>query len=184
MKYTYSKSNTNLELLEIIELQRQNLPQNLSSEEKKLEGFVTVEHSFEALKKMNEIAQHVLIKNNNKVVGYLLAMTKKSQHDIAILKPMFKVFDNIFYKNKIVNTYNYLVVGQVCIAKEHRGKSLLNVCYNTYKNFYCKKYDFAITEIAISNKRSINAHKKIGFKEIHKYTDTNNTSWSVVIWDW
>lgn len=184
MKFQYSKSKTNQELLEIIALQKQNLPQNLSSEEIKREGFVTVEHSFEALKKMNEITQHVLIKNNNKVVGYLLAMTKKSQHDIAVLKPMFDVFEKIYYKNKVVNTYNYLVVGQVCIAKNYRGKGLLSTCYEAYKYFYKYSYDFAITEIATSNKRSINAHKKIGFKEIHKYTDTNNTNWSIVIWDW
>ncbi len=34
------------------------------------------------------------------------------------------------------------------------------------------------------NIRSINAHKRIGFIEIYRYSDTNNTEWSIVIWDW
>jgi L-amino acid N-acyltransferase YncA len=182
--FIFLKSTSDQELLEIIELQKNNLPLNLTKEEIKSQGFVTVAHSFQGLKKMNTITQHVIIKSNNKVVGYLLAMTKKSQHDIAILKPMFEKFKKVTYKNKIVDAYNYLVVGQVCIAKIYRGKGLLDSCYAAYKKFYEKKYDFAITEIAISNKRSLYAHKRIGFKEIHRYTDSCSTVWSVVIWDW
>jgi predicted GNAT superfamily acetyltransferase len=182
--FKFSKSTSDQELLEIIELQKNNLPLNLSKEEIDNQGFVTVVHSLQTLKKMNAIEQHVIIKSDDKVVGYLLAMTKKSQHDIDILKPMFETFKKVTYKNKIVDAYNYLVVGQVCIAKKFRGKGLLDTCYAAYKKFYEKKYDFAITEIATNNKRSINAHNRIGFKEIYRYTDTNNAVWSIVIWDW
>jgi hypothetical protein len=76
------------------------------------------------------------------------------------------------------------VVGQVCIDKQYRGQGILPNCYAVYKEYYNKKYDFAITEIASTNLRSLNAHRKIGFNEIHSYSGPDKTEWIVVVWDW
>ena len=180
----YTLAATDKELSAIIYLQQQNLPQSLAKEEIAAQGFVTVSHTLEGLQKMNAYEQNLIIKDEDKVVGYLLAMTKRSRTDIPILIPMFEVFDKIIYHNKNISDYNYLVVGQVCIDKSYRGQGLLDEAYKAYKKYFNSKYDFAITEIAITNQRSINAHKRIGFTEIHKYVDANNVAWSVVIWDW
>jgi ribosomal protein S18 acetylase RimI-like enzyme len=181
---TYTTSTTDKELSEILGLQKSNLPQNLTDAEIKSQGFVTVSHTFNDLKKLNDYEQHLIIKDGDKIAGYLLAMTQHSKHDIAILIPMFEVFDKTEYKNKLISSYNYIVVGQVCIDKDYRGRGLLDKAYEAYKNHFKEKYDFAITEIATSNTRSINAHKRIGFSEIHRYTDRKNIEWSIVIWDW
>ena len=150
----------------------------------KSQGFVTVSHSLNDLKTLNNYEQHLIIKEGEKIVGYLLAMTKNSKHDIPVLIPMFEIFDSIHYQNKLISSYNYLVVGQVCIDKDYRCRGLLDDGYAAYKNYFEEKYDFAITEIATANTRSINAHKRIGFCEIYTYTDTKNIEWSIVIWDW
>jgi RimJ/RimL family protein N-acetyltransferase len=60
----------------------------------------------------------------------------------------------------------------------------LEECYKAYRNFYGHKYDFAITEIASSNPRSIRAHEKVGFENIHSYKGPDETEWIVVAWDW
>ena len=181
---TYTTSKTDKELSEILDLQKKNLPKNLTESEIKSQGFVTVSHTFEDLKKLNTYEQHVIIKDENKVVGYLLAMTKNSKHDIPILVPMFEIFDKIHFKEKLISEYNYIVVGQVCIDKNYRGQGLLDNCYAAYKNHFKEKYDFAVTEIAVTNERSINAHNRVGFFEIHRYKDAENTEWSIVIWYW
>ena len=181
---TYTTSKTDKELSEILDLQKDNLPQSLTESEIKTQGFVTVYHTLKDLKNLNEYEQHLIIKDGDKIVGYLLAMTKNSKHDISILIPMFEIFDKIHYKKKLISQYNYMVVGQVCIDKDYRGQGLLDNSYAAYKNYFKEKYDFAITEIATTNTRSINAHKRIGFFEIHRYTDTKNIEWSIVIWDW
>jgi hypothetical protein len=183
-KIIYTTSKTDDEFFEILDLQKNNLPQNLSQSEIKSQGFVTVCHSFEDLKKLNTYEQHLIIKDENKVVGYLLAMTRNSKNDIPILIPMFEFFDKINYKNKLISEYNYIVVGQVCVDKNYRGLGLLDNSYEAYKKNFKEKYDFAITEIAITNTRSINAHKRIGFFEIHRYIDADGTEWSIVIWGW
>jgi predicted GNAT superfamily acetyltransferase len=181
---TFTTAVTDKDFAEIIALQKENLAENLSASEIQEQGFVTVVHSMEALKKMNGYEQHLVMKDDSKVAGYLLAMTKYSRADIPVLVPMFEIFEKISYGDKLLADYNFIVVGQVCIHKDYRGKGLLNKSYAAYKNLYQKKYDFAITEIAISNQRSLNAHKKAGFTEVHQFTDINKIAWSIVLWDW
>jgi GNAT superfamily N-acetyltransferase len=180
--YTNSKSEKDLQ--GILELQKNNLPVNLSKEEITAQGFVTVIHSLSDLKNMNDIEQHVICKDGEKIIGYLLAMTVESQADLPVLIPMFEEFNKIFYLGKSVSEYKYIVIGQVCIDKDYRGQGILDKCYETYKNCFKNKYDFAITEISSRNLRSIQAHKRIGFSEIHKYTSPDLEEWSVIILKW
>lgn len=181
---TYTTSKTDEDLSQILELQKKNLPQNLTEAEIKSQGFVTVNHSFKDLKDLNAHEQHLIIRDGAKLAGYILAMTKKSRDAIPVLVPMFEVFDRISYKNKAISEYNYLVVGQVCIGKDYRGQGLFDKGYEAYRKRYRDKYDFAITEIAITNTRSINAHKRVGFVEVHHYRDVNGIDWVIVVWNW
>lgn len=180
----FTTSQTDQDLSQILELQKKNLAQFLSQEEINRDGFVTVHHGFEDLKKMNSHEQSVIAKENDTVVAYLLAMTQQSKHDIPTLVPMFEIFNQIAFRGKKISEYNYLVVGQVCVAKEFRGKGVLADCYDEYKKRFEKKYDLAITEIAQSNPRSMKAHERIGFKTIYQYREANGTDWNIVVWDW
>ncbi len=180
--FTTSNSKTDLE--GILDLQKINLALNLPADEIQSQGFVTVTHPYNQLLKLNAYEKHIIAKDHNKVIGYLLAMTEHSKSDIPILIPMFDIFNDTTYNDKTIVDYNYIVVGQVCIDKSYRGQGILDKCYSAYKAYYSDKYDFAITEIAKSNARSLNAHKRIGFKEIKTYTSPGNEEWVIVVWDW
>lgn len=180
----YTDSKTDKELTQIIALQKENLAQNLTPLEVENQGFVTVIHSLEGLREMNDYAHHIIIKNEENVVGYVLAMTQKSKADIPVLIPLFNLFEELKFKNKHIADYNYIVAGQVCIHKNYRGQGLLDECYVFYKNYFKSRYDFVITEIASNNLRSLHAHQRIGFVKIHQYVDDFDTEWCVVIWDW
>jgi len=181
---TYTTSKTESDLQGILELQQRNLPTNLVPEEVLSQGFVTVTHSLGDLSRMNGIEPHVIAKDGERVIGYLLAMTVQSSADFPVLIPMFELFEQIQFRGKTISNYNYLVVGQVCVDKNYRGQGILDQCYEAYKNHFKDKYDFAITEIATKNQRSIKAHKRIGFSEIHRYEVPNEEEWSVVLWEW
>jgi L-amino acid N-acyltransferase YncA len=180
----YTTSNATTDLEGILSLQKANLAQSLTPGEILSQGFLTVDHSLALLKKLNDYEKHVIAKDHDKVIGYVLAMTKQSKFDIPILFPMFNVFDAILYKGKKISGYNYIIIGQVCIEKKYRGQGIFDNCYAAYKAYYFDKYDFAITEIAKTNLRSLNAHKRIGFIEIHSYVGPDQTEWIVVIWNW
>lgn len=180
----YTTSNTKDDLTGILDLQKANLPNALSKEEIRNQGFVTVNHSYEELKNLNDIEKHIIAKDGDKIIAYLLAMTERSKSEIPILIPMFEIFGQVFFAGTRISDYNYIVVGQACVDKQYRGQGILDNCYSAYKNHFIGKYDFAITEIASTNTRSLSAHKRIGFNEIHRYVAADKTEWCVVLWDW
>ncbi len=178
---SYQLAVSDQDLDGILALQKQNLAVSLTSLE---QGYVTVVHTIHELKKMNSYAPHIIAKDGERIIAYLLAMTIECKNDLPVLIPMFNQFEKIEYKNKKLSSFNYLVVGQVCVAAGYRGKGILNRCYDLYKNTHSVNYDFAITEIATRNIPSIRAHQKIGFQEITRFTDSLPEEWSIVVWDW
>lgn len=181
---TYTTSKTEKDLLQILELQKNNLQAVLTSEQISTQGFVTVSHSFADLQKMNAIEESIVAKDNDQIIAYLLAMTEKSKLDIPVLIPMFELFDNITFQGKKIANFQYMVVGQVCVAAGYRGQGILDNCYTAYKKHFEKKYDFAITEISSRNLRSLNAHKRVGFDTIYEYQAPDGESWHIVLWNW
>jgi ribosomal protein S18 acetylase RimI-like enzyme len=176
-------AETSKELQGVLALQRTNLSPNISKSEKIEQGFVTVNHTFEQLSEMNRMAPHLIALDGKRVVGYILAMTKVSRDLIPILVPMFTQFDTLAFAGKPLSSFNYLVVGQVCVDKDYRGQGIFDQMYSAYKKVFSARFDFAITEIAKSNIRSLQAHQRIGFQEIHEFSDDTD-EWSIVTWNW
>lgn len=177
-------SENQADLIGIYTLQKANLKKNLSDQEIEKHGFVTVDHTLEMLENLNTIEHQIVARDDKEIIAYVLAMTKKSKDDIPIILPMFEEFEKIVYKGQLVSEYNYMVVGQVCVHKNYRGRGVFEKCLHLYKNTFAGRYAFAITEIAVTNQRSRKAHKKAGFEEIHIYTDSYQTEWVIVLWNW
>ena len=169
---------------QILALQALNLKQSISSEEADNQGFVTVQHSFDVLKDMNKVEPGTILKEDNNVIGYCLAMSRGFEDELPILANLFAKLDKLTYDNQLISHYNYIIVGQVCIAKEARGKGYFDKMYKGYKANLSSKYDFAITEVADENQRSLRAHYRVGFKTIEKYQNEIGKWWHVVLWDW
>ena len=175
---TYKRAKTDEELLQILTLQQSNFSSSISEEEKAKEGFVTVQHDFDILKSMNDTCQHIIATHDNKVIGYALSMVKEFQDKIEVLKPMFQEIEK-----HIENQNSYLVMGQACVDKEFRKRGIFRGMYTFMKEQLNQHYDTLITEIDSSNKRSIDAHYAVGFKQLHTYY-ANNQDWEIVVWNW
>jgi GNAT superfamily N-acetyltransferase len=180
----YARSTSADDLNGILHLQRRNLPVALSEDEIRSQGFVTVVHSIQDLDRMNSIEPHIIAKDKAHVIAYLLAMTTQSKDDIPVLRPMFAVFENLHFAGRKLSDCRYIVVGQVCVDKAYRGTGVLDACYAFYRDCLKEKYDFAITEIDVTNTRSLAAHKRIGFQELHRYTSPDKKEWVIVAWEW
>ena len=171
---TYTQASTIDHLEQILLLQQQNLPKNLTDKEKEREGFLTVEHSFEVLKAMNEECRHIIALENGKVVAYALCMHPKFAESIEVLRPMFQEISQIVKGKK-----NYMVMGQICVAKTNRGQGIFRKLYETMKEKLPEGFDTIITEVDAKNQRSVNAHKAIGFSEIKRYK-ADGKVWSLI----
>ncbi len=174
---SYTRASTDEELHQILAIQKENTPANISIEERGKEGFITVTHNFSTLKKMNKACAHIIAKKENIVVGYALVMLKSFRNEIPILTPMFSTAD------EVLNNKNYVVMGQICIAKDYRRMGVFKNLYKHYKDELKNEYDCCFTEVASNNIRSLGAHKNVGFNII-KTQITNNISWELMAWDW
>ena len=170
------------ELGQILQIQKANHVGRLTQEQKKQEGFVTVRHNLDLLRKMNAIERQVIALDSQKVIAYALVMTKECKDLIPTLVPMFDMFEEIQYLEKPIEHYRYYVMGQICVAEGYRGKGIVQRLYQKHKEAYSVKYELCLTEISSSNPRSLRAHEKSGFQKIHSFKDQFD-EWNIVAWD-
>lgn len=180
---TYQLAATDQDLQGILTLQKQNLPTQLNPQETESQGFVTVNHTFALLKSMNDTAASIIAKDGNEVVGYNIAMTKAFAKDIPVLVPMFKIMDHLTFKGQSLKDINYIVCGQVCVAKAYRGQGIFDGMYQAYRQHYKEQFPLILTEIATRNTRSLKAHKRVGFEIVYSY-DAPQERWEIVQWAW
>jgi L-amino acid N-acyltransferase YncA len=167
---------------QILELQRQNLIGTLSEEQQAREGFVFAEHTLSVLKKMATHLPQVVAFHEGKVVGYNLAMLSAMRDTLPSLIPMFDEFEKSQYKGRPLREYKFIVGGQVCVSREFRGQGLLKKLYHATRDSLPQDYQLCVTEIAVNNTVSLNAHKKMGFETIRSYFD-GKTQWDIVAWE-
>ncbi|MEZ4874386.1 MAG: GNAT family N-acetyltransferase [Flavobacteriaceae bacterium] len=171
---TYSLSQSQEELEQILSLQQANLGEQLSIQEKQQEGFVTVKHTLEMLKKLNQVCPHIIAKWEGRVIGYALCMHPKFEKQIEILRPMF---DEI--QKKISTEEDYLVMGQICVDKRFRKQGVFRKLYTAMKEEYLPPYSQIITEVDTKNIRSLKAHYAVGFQKLSSYA-SGGQDWEVI----
>lgn len=180
---TYQLARTDHDIQGILALQKKNLPTQLDAQETKNQGFVTVNHSFELLKSMNNTNASIIAKDDDQIVGYNIAMTKAFAKDIPVLIPMFGIMDHLTFKGQSLKEVNYIVCGQVCVAKAYRGQGIFDGMYQAYRQYYKDRFPVILTEIATRNTRSLRAHERVGFEIVHSY-NTPDEQWEIVKWEW
>lgn len=181
--YLATTVSSDKELEQILQLQQQNLKQFVNQEEKDAQGFLTMQFNLPMLQQLQAIAPSVIIKYEDQVVAYAMTVTLEGRQAYPDLEPMFANFEKLQWRGKPLYDYRFYVMGQVCVSKEHRAKGLFDRLYQHHKEVYGSRYDFIITEISTSNRRSLQAHKRVGFETIHVYDDIID-NWNVVVWDW
>ena len=167
----------------IKKLQDQNLSTNISAEEAASQGFLTAAYTIEFLEEMNSFSPAIIAKDGDDVVGYALVATQdiRTKHDL--LEGLFDSIDLCEYSGNILKEEKYVVVGQLCVAKSHRGQGLVHSLYGHFWDCLKDEYRYLVTDVAKSNTRSLGAHKKRGFEVINELM-YGGFGWDIVLWDW
>lgn len=178
------KRVSNFEEIEgIKKLQSANLKKNLSESEIEKEGFVTAEYTLDFLEFMNRIEPSIIAVETGQVVGYALVAPREVMGQHVLLDDLFSQIDSFSYRGKPLQTADYVLVGQLCVAKSHRGKGLVQKMYEYYRSALSEKYDYCLTDVQVSNPRSIKVHLKSGFQILGNLS-YGGSDWKIVIWDW
>ena len=181
---TYGPALNDHDLNQILDLQTKNLKGNLSAEEIQSQGFVTVRHHLDLLRRMNARFPHIIAKSDSKVVGYALVMLPEFASEISILANLFNKINELQYFGTPLKDATYFIMGQICIAKAYRGKNIFTGLYQHMKKWMQDDFQYVITEVASENARSLRAHQKVGFETILNYTSEKGEDWEVILWDW
>ncbi len=184
MEITFHLVSSDDEIRQILDLQSANHVSTVSPEIAAREGFVTVRHTFDVLKKMNTAAPAAIAKMGDEVVGYCLAMPPDFRSAVPVLDPMFAMLENLEWENRPVSDWRWMAMGQVCVGEKARGRGTFDGMYYLLAESYRDEYQLIITEIATRNTRSLRAHARVGFEIFHSYTeDLTGESWEVVAWE-
>lgn len=168
---------------QILALQRQNLLGALSAEQQAREGYVFAKHNLAVLKKMAAQLPQIIALHQGEVIGYNLAMLPSMKQALPSLTPMFEEFEKSAYQGRPLQSYPFVVGGQVCVARAFRGQGLLQGLYHATRDRVSRDYQLCVTEIAANNIVSLHAHKKMGFQTIRSYREGTN-HWDIVAWEW
>jgi ribosomal protein S18 acetylase RimI-like enzyme len=171
------------ELIGIRDLQILNLKQNITAEEAIEQGFLTAAYTIEYLQEMNSVSPSIIAKVGDKVVGYALIATKDIRKGHDLIEGLFDAIDACEYNGKSLRDVNYVVVGQLCVAKEYRGQDLVQKLYGHFRDCLSNEFTYLATDVAQANVRSLKAHKKRGFQVINELM-YGGFGWDIVLWDW
>lgn len=173
------------EIRQILALQAQNIGSALSTETIESQGFLTVRHDPDVLRRMNEAYPSVIAKDGNQLAGYALVMPREFAPDIPVLLPLFEMLEHLSWRGKLLrDTPRWFVMGQVCVAAGYRGQGVFDGMYGKMKESCRADFDFTVTEVAERNKRSLRAHERVGFQTLHTYPDDlTGEDWRVIVLD-
>lgn len=175
MQYQYGRASTEQELEQILLLQQRNLLEHVSHENRKTEGFVSIQHDLAILSKMNEVCPHIIATDGKKVVGYALCMHPKFADEIELLRPMFLEIDSA-----VPPTESFVAMGQICIDKDHRKKGIFRELYKTMKAYIQPEFDCIVTSVDTTNTRSLEAHYAVGFTDLKTFR-AKNRDWKLIL---
>ena len=166
----------------ILALQRRNHLHAVPDAAQSREGFVYVQHTLPVLVRMAAASPQAIALDGDRVVGYCLSLPPSLQHEVPILAPMFEQFGRCSFRGRPLAETRYVVGGQVCVDRDHRGQGLLGQLYRHVRDSLGSTCEVCVTEIATRNEVSVRAHEKMGFAPIAHYND-GREDWVIVAWD-
>lgn len=171
------------QLAGIKRLQTANLRANLPADEAAREGFVTAEYTLDYLQAMHAVAPSIVATDGGAVVAYALVTDRAVGMQHPLLADLFEVTDPEPWRGAPMAARPYVVCGQLCVAKSHRGLRLVDRMYAAFRDAYAARYSHLVTDVASDNPRSLRAHERVGFTVL-KTVPYGGVDWHIVLWDW
>jgi GNAT superfamily N-acetyltransferase len=175
-------------LVGIQALQAANLRRTVGEDEAAREGFVTAEYTVEFLQAMHEVAPSIVTTDEDEtgrriVVGYALVTDRSVGMSHPLLRYLFEATDRQTWNGVRLRDVAYVVCGQLCVAKSHRGLGLADRMYRRMCEEYSTRWDGVVTDVVTDNPRSLRAHARVGFDVVTTIA-YGGAEWKIVLWDW
>lgn len=177
------------DIVGVLTLQKENLRENILSDEQIIEGFVSLKHEPHVLRRMNDATPAIIAKNAaSEVIGYTLAMLPLPELALEMpeLNLIFSWINKLDYAGKPLRDYSYYIVGQVCVKKGYRRQKIFQQMLNKHREIYHDRYQLLLSMVSDKNQASLRAHYRIGFETIDTLPHEKNKDerWEMICWNW
>ena len=163
----------------LVALQNKNLISALNETERK-EGFLSTAFTKEQFQLMDHLLGIIVCLENDIVCGYLCATTIEFNLAFPIPAAMIENCANLQYKDRPLNSYQYVVASPSCIDKNYRGKDIfVNLC-KKLSAIIPAQYELTVSLVSTKNNTSLAAVKKIGLKPIQQFVKDGEEFWILV----
>ena len=170
-----TRLGTNKDIPGVLALQALNLYANLSEKERE-QGFITTPFTIPLLEQIIAEAGLFVAEIEGQLIAYAFGGSWAYFKQWAIFEYMITRFPLLSFKNWEITTDNSFQYGPVCIAHQHRGKTVLSQLFETLRLALVKQYPLSITFINKVNQPSLKAHtKKLGWVVIDEFEFNGNT---------
>jgi GNAT superfamily N-acetyltransferase len=171
------------ELEAILALQRENHASRVSAEQARAQGFVTAQHTLAILERMHALGPSIVARaSDGQLAGYALMMAREARALVPVLEPMFDLLETLSWRGRPLSALRYYLMGQICVAAAFRGQGVFDALYRGHRAHYAERFDLIVTEVSTRNQRSLRAHARVGFEELHRFRDATD-EWSIIGWD-
>ena len=158
----------------ILALQELYLVSNLSEKEKEA-GFVTTPFTIPQLTEIIGQQGLFIAKDNSKIIAYIFGGSWDFYSQWPIFNYMSAQFPDLNFLNFDITTTNSFQYGPISIAKEYRGKGLINSFFEFMRTHMVQKYPLSLTFINKINIPSAKAHtEKLKWSIIGDFQFNNN----------
>ena len=180
--FTYTTAKDLKDLIQIQKLQDKYHKDSIPKKLWRQKGYLTLRYSLELLQKAGYYYPPIVTKYKDEIIGYLLIFDQKIQGMHPVVDHFIGEINPIRFLGKPLKYLNYVMVGQVCVDQKYSGNGIARSMYAHFKKFYSSSFSYCVTDINISNIRSLKLHYDLGFQLIGK-SYTEEAEWNIVLLD-
>ncbi len=163
----------------IIDLQRINLYDNLSPDERK-QGFVSTPFSENNLVELMSERGVFVAEQQGEIAGYAMAGSWGYFSQWPIFPFMEERLVSLSLSNRIRDcSFQY---GPVCINSALRGSGIFPLLFEEMRSEFASRFPIGVTFINRANERSYNAHSKLGMTVVDAF-DFSGRSYYMLSFD-
>ncbi|CAM3330231.1 GNAT family N-acetyltransferase [Yersinia entomophaga] len=144
----------------ILQLQQENIPENLSDEQKK-QGFIVSRMDEKQLAAINnDLGILVAEDDNGEVAGFVCMMKTDARPRPPVVDAMLEALRQQRFEGKPLTELRVFLYGPVCVAQNKRGQGIVSQLLAEVKQHTQANYDVGAAFVDDANPHSLAVHVK------------------------
>jgi len=161
------------DLPRLIAINRGNLKDSLSHEERKRSGFVLRLYPASLVSAIMDLEPVLVAEVGEEMAGYLYPTPDYFREKIPVLRTRLLLLDKVTYQGKSLSAYKFIEIGMVVVVTAYRQKGVFSRLVEEVERRY-KGYELVLARVALGNEGSLQAHRRLGFEVVGEGSEGNS----------